>query len=85
VRFGNRLPMPVDGLGWRFARRATEFLGAPMPDHVVAVLRKGLTGDGSRAYEELGLGFVRPTQEVLADLYAWATVTPINEAMRRVA
>jgi UDP-glucose 4-epimerase len=85
VRFGNRLPMPVDGLGWRFARRATEFFGAPMPDHVVDVLRKGLTGDGSRAYDELDLGFVRPTQEVLADLYAWATVTPIQDVTRRVA
>jgi UDP-glucose 4-epimerase len=85
VRFGNRLPLPVEGFGWRWARRMTEFLGAPMPDHVMDVLRRGLTGDGSRAYEALGLGFVRPTQEVLADLYAWATVTPITEATRRVA
>jgi UDP-glucose 4-epimerase len=85
TRFGNRLPMPVQGLGWRFARRTTEFLGAPMPDHVVDVLRKGLTGDGSRAYDELGLGFVRPTQEVLADLYAWATVTSITDVARKVA
>ncbi len=59
VRFGGRLPLPVDGFGWRWARRMTEFLGAPMPDHVMDVLRKGLTGDGSRAFEELGLGFVR--------------------------
>jgi UDP-glucose 4-epimerase len=85
VCFGSRLPMPVDGLGWRFARRVTEFLGAPMPDHVMDVLRKGLTGDGSRAYDELALGFVRPTQEVLADLFAWATVTPIVDATRKVA
>lgn len=85
VRFGNRLPLPVTGPGWRLARRMTEVLGAPMPDHVCDILRKGLTGDGTRAYEVLGLGFVRPTQEVLADLYAWATVTPIVEATRRVA
>ncbi len=85
VRFGGRLPFPVQGPGWRFARQATEVLGAPMPDHVSDVLRKGLTGDGSRAYDELDLGFVRPTQEVLADLYSWATVTPISQQTRRVA
>ena len=85
VMFGNRFPLPVQGPGWRWARRFTEFLGAPIPDHVVDVLQKGLTGDGSRALDELTLGFVRPTQEVLADLYAWATVTPITEATRRVA
>jgi len=85
VRFGNRLPLPVEGPGWRLARRLTELLGAPLPDHVCDILRRGLTGDGTRAYEVLDLGFVRPTQEVLADLYAWATVTPIVEATRRVA
>lgn len=85
VRFGRRIPVPVLGPGWSAARRAAEFLGAPVPDHVVELLRLGRTADGSRAIEELGLGFVRPTQEILADLYEWATVTPIAGSTRQVA
>jgi UDP-glucose 4-epimerase len=85
VRFGGRIPIPTAGPGWAFASGAAEFLGAPVPPHVLEVLRHGRVGDGSRAIDELGLGFVRPTQEVLADLYEWATVTPIADASRRVA
>jgi UDP-glucose 4-epimerase len=85
VAFGGRVPVPVIGPAWPLARRATEFLGAPMPPHVLEVLCHGRTGDGSRALDELGLGFVRPTQEVMADLYEWATVTPLSSATRRVA
>ncbi len=85
VRFGNRIPVPVLGPGWSAARRAAEFLGAPVPDHIVELLRLGRTADGSRAIDELDLGFVRPTQDVLADLYEWATVTPIAGERRQVA
>jgi len=85
VRFGGRVPVPVLGPGWSAARRVAEFLGAPVPDHIVELLRLGRTADGSRAVEELDLGFVRPTQDVLADLYEWATVTPIPGSARQVA
>ena len=85
VRFGGRVPVPVAGPGWRLACRAAEVLGAPVPHHVLELLRFGRTADGSRAIDELELGFVRPTQEVLADLYEWATVTPLAEGSRRVA
>jgi UDP-glucose 4-epimerase len=85
VAFGRRIPVPVAGLGWRVACRAAEFLGAPIPPHVLEVLRHGRTADGGRALDELELGFVRPTQEVLADLYEWATVTPLSSSTRRVA
>jgi nucleoside-diphosphate-sugar epimerase len=85
VAFGRRVPVPVVGLGWRFARAAAEFLGAPMPGHVLEVLRRGRTADGGRAHDELELGFMRPTQEVLADLYEWATVTPLPKTEERVA
>ena len=79
VAFGRRLPIPVAGPGWRLARASAEFLGAPMPGHVLEVLRRGRTADGGRAHDELGLGFMQPTQEVLADLYEWATVDPAAE------
>jgi UDP-glucose 4-epimerase len=85
VAFGRRVPVPFAGPGWRLARRGAEFLGAPMPPHVCEVLRSGRTGDGGRALDELELGFMRPTQEVLADLYEWATVTPLSSTTRRVA
>jgi UDP-glucose 4-epimerase len=85
VAFGRRLPVPVAGPGWRVARAAAEFLGAPMPGHVLEVLRRGRTADGGRAHDELELGFMRPTQEVLADLYEWATVTPLPNTEARVA
>jgi len=85
VRFGRRIPIPLAGPGWRLACHSAEFLGAPIPPHVLEVLRHGRTADGNRALDELELGFVRPTQEVLADLYEWATVTPLSSTTRRVA
>jgi UDP-glucose 4-epimerase len=85
VRFGGRIPVPVVGPGWGAACRAVELFGAPMPHHVLELLQHGRTADGGRAIEELELGFVVPTQEVLADLYEWATVTPLAERATRVA
>jgi len=85
VRLGGRVPIPVMGPGWRVACRGAELVGAPVPLHVLELMREGRVGDGSRAVEELALGFLRPTQEVVADLYEWATVTPISEGARKVA
>jgi len=85
VRIGNRIPIPIVGPGWLLARRAAEVLGAPIPAHVVELLVHGRTAEGARAEEELSLGHMHPTQEILADLYEWATVTPLTEGTRRVA
>ena len=85
VRIGGRIPVPVAGPGWRVACRTAEVLGAPVPGHVLELLQRGRTADGGRAIDELDLGFVRPTQEVLADLYEWATVSPLAEKNARVA
>lgn len=85
VRLGGRVPIPVIGPGWRAACRAAELIGAPVPLHVLELIREGRVGDGSRAVDELALGFLRPTQEVVADLYEWATVTPITQGARKVA
>jgi hypothetical protein len=52
---------------------------------VIEVLRHGRVGDGSRAVDALELGFVRPTQEVLADVFEWATVTPMPARAAQVA
>lgn len=82
VRLGGRTPVPTVGPGWAVARHLAELAGAPLPEHVVELLRRGRTGDGGRAVRELELGRLVPTQEVLADLFAWATVTDLHTARR---
>jgi len=84
VRLGGRIPVPVL-FGWPIACRAAELAGAPIPPHVLELLRLGRVGDGGRAVHELALGPMVPTQDVVADLYEWATVTPIADRARVVA
>jgi UDP-glucose 4-epimerase len=80
VRLGARIPLPIVGTGWELARRVAELAGAPVPPHVLELMRYGRAGDGSRAVHELGLTDVVPTQDVIAELFEWATVTPIAVA-----
>ena len=84
VRLGGRIPIPVIGFGWEVAAEVAALAGAPIPSHVIELLRHGRCGDGARAVAELGLGSLHPTQEVLVDLYEWATVLRLEPA-RRVA
>ena len=56
---------PCSGPGWRSPRAVARARRARRSPHVIEVLRHGRTGDGSRAVDELELGFVHPTQEVL--------------------
>jgi hypothetical protein len=70
----------VLGPGWRVAARVAELAGSPIPPHVVELLRRGLMGDGGRAVSELGLDALRSTQDVLVDLFTWATVTRLEPA-----
>lgn len=77
VRLGRRLPVPIAGPGWLVATRLAEVAGSPVPPHVAELVQRGRVADGSRAAEVLGLTDLVPTQEVLADLFAWASVTPI--------
>ncbi len=83
ARLGGRIPVPVVGPGWRGARGLAELAGAPVPDHVDELLRRGRTADGSRAGELLGLGPVRDTPDVVRHLYDWSDVeyvaTPTRE------
>jgi len=78
VRLGGRLPAPVVGPGWAVATRLAELAGAPVPDHVVELLARGRTADGSKAVEVLGLGRLRSTVEVCTEIFEWATVTPLR-------
>jgi UDP-glucose 4-epimerase len=78
VRLGGRIPVPVFGPGWKLAARAAELAGAPVPDHTLEILRRGGAGDGAAARKHLGLVDMRPASEICADLYEWATVTPLR-------
>lgn len=77
ARLGGRVPVPVVGPGWSAAARLAELAGAPVPPHVLELLRRGRAGDGTRAVEVLGLGDLRGTQLVCAELFEWAMVTPL--------
>jgi UDP-glucose 4-epimerase len=77
IRLGRRIPVPFLGPGWLVATRVAELAGSPVPPHVLELIRRGCVADGGRAEAELGLTNVLPTQEVLTDLYAWASVTSL--------
>ena len=77
VRLGNRIPVPVLGPGWLVARTVADVAGSPVPPHVLELIRLGRVADGARSVEDLGLRDMIPTQEVVADLYAWASVTSL--------
>jgi UDP-glucose 4-epimerase len=80
VRLGGRVPVPVLGLGWDTARRISEILGAPVPPHVLELMRHGRAGDGARAREVLAFNGMRSTLEICTELYEWGTVSPIRQA-----
>jgi UDP-glucose 4-epimerase len=80
VRLGGRIPIPVLGPGWDAARRISEVAGAPVPPHVLELMRHGRAGDGARAREVLALPGVRSTIEICIELYEWGTVTPLRPA-----
>jgi hypothetical protein len=63
------------------ATRAVELAGAPMPPHILELITRGRTADGSKAVEVLELGSMRPTQEVCTELFEWAKVTPLRPAL----
>lgn len=86
ARLGGRLAVPTVGLGWQAARRSAELLGAPVPDHVLELLRRGRAAETSRSREVLG-GFVaeHTSIDVIKALYEWAPVTPLRPAAEDAA
>lgn len=73
IRIGRRVPLPTFGLGWHPARVVANLFGAPVPEHVVELLRDGRLVDTAAA-ERLGLP-MRSTRDTLIDLYEWPSVT----------
>lgn len=79
LRLGNRMPVPVLGPQWTLARRASAALGSPIPDHLLELLQRGRTADGSRAQHILDL-HPTPTRELARSLFSW---NPPPRALRR--
>lgn len=80
ARLGGRIPVPVVGLGWSLAKRVAELAGAPVPDQVLELIKFGRAADGRAALHALGLTGLRSAEEVCADLYEFASVTPLRAA-----
>jgi UDP-glucose 4-epimerase len=80
VCLGSRLPLPVAPPAWPLVRRASALAGAPVPDHVTELLRRGRSADGTRIVEELGFETAYATADVVKDLYEWAPVAHLRAA-----
>ena len=74
ARRGGRVPLPVVGPGVRLARVVAEVAGAPVPDHVAELLRRGRSADGTSCGELLGVAPRLSTPDVVAHLYDWPEV-----------
>ncbi len=70
LRMGGRFPVPVLGPQWTLARRASAALGSPVPDHLLELLQRGRTADGTRARAQLHL-HPTPTPELARELFSW--------------
>jgi UDP-glucose 4-epimerase len=85
VRLGGRVPMPVLPPFWGAAARMVEIAGAAIAPHVIELMRHGRAANGARAVDLLNLSGMRSTQEILTDLFEWASVVPISAAQEAVA
>ncbi len=82
---GSRMPFPIAGPSWWVARRAAALAGAPLPDHLVELLTRGRAADPGRASALLGLAPAWSTEEVVKELYRWATVTHLHPVTAKVS
>jgi len=82
ARMGRRVPVPVLGLAWRGARLAAELAGAPVPEQVAELLRRGRSAEGSAAADLLGVVPRRSTAEVVDHLFDWPDVITIRPVER---
>lgn len=78
VCLGSRLPVPVAPPAWPLVRRAAALAGAPVPDHVTELLRRGRSADGTRIAHDLGFETAYGTPDVVKDLYEWAPVAHLR-------
>lgn len=78
ARIGGRVPTPVIGPTWRFARTLTRLVGAPVPEHVQELLSRGRSADGSRAVDLVGFRPAHSTPDAVRQLYKWPRTSFIS-------
>ena len=71
---GRRLPVPVIGPGWWTTRQFANLVGAPVPDHVVEMLRHGRLAHPSENAHLIHFAPRHSTHEVIERLYEWPSV-----------
>lgn len=81
---GRRLPVPVVGPGWWVTRQLANIVGAPVPDHVVEMLRHGRLAHASDNAHLIRFAPRHSTHEVIERLYEWPSVVRVP-ATRQVA
>lgn len=81
---GRRLPVPIVGPGWWAARQIANIVGAPVPDHVVEMLRHGRLAHASDNAHLIHFAPRHSTHEVIERLYEWPSVVRVPAA-RQVA
>lgn len=74
ARRGRRLPVPLVGPQWWFAKQVSNLAGAPIPDHVHELLRRGRLADEGRMQELLGITAESSTPDVIDRLYHWPSI-----------
>lgn len=79
---GRRLPVPVVGPGWWFARQLANVAGAPVPDHIVETLTHGRLAHNSDNARRIQFSPRHDTREVIARLFEWPSVVRIPAAQR---
>ncbi|QXC59260.1 NAD-dependent epimerase/dehydratase family protein [Aquihabitans sp. G128] len=84
IRRGGRIPVPVVGPGWLLAAATAELLGAPLPEHTRELLVRGGVADGAEARRVLGIE-PRATDDVVAQLYEWASVAHLTPSSKGAA
>jgi UDP-glucose 4-epimerase len=85
ARLGGRVPVPIAGPAWLFARLAAELAGSPLPDHVRELLVRGRVADGGHQREVLERAPEHSTTDVVKHLYEWASVAYLGGAAVRAA
>jgi hypothetical protein len=79
ARLGGRVALPVTGAtAWAVVRRTCELMGAPIPSHVLELLRRGRAADATSAASVLGCRPAHSTVDVVKAVYEWAPVTPLR-------
>jgi len=68
---------PVVPYAWRVAAQLTTLAGAPLPDHVIELLRHGRVAN--TLVDDVEYRPEHSTSEVIANLFSWPSVVRIEK------